>query len=250
MRLLAISLLSPFLLLTFPGAGAAQSDSLVLVWHTVLETEGARLTVDSAMVGPLEEDSTFFVRTGSFLAPTVQLSDGSRIDREIDLQHVDCRRPRVRGLVAQLLSGETLVEVRTLSDRWEDLPAERQPGWQAVCSFALQGYTPRTPPRDDHGPEVREDQPWLTNGAAAVAAVRREYPRELRARRIAGEASVRLRVRADGSVDRNRIDVYSATPGFAEAARRVAAVLRFHPARVGGQAVPVWVSFPVSFRPF
>jgi TonB family protein len=249
MRLLAISLLSAFFLITFSRPGTAQADSLAVVWRTVLETDGARLAVDSAMVDRLDEDSTFFVRTGSFLTPPVQLSDGSRIDQEIDIQHVDCRRPRVRGVVAQLFSGETLVEVRPLSDRWEELPPERQPGWQAVCSFALQGYLPRSGATADL-PQGREDLPSLLDARAVQEAVRREYPRELRAARISGDVSVHFRVLASGRIDPRRIDVYSATPGFAEAARRVAAGVRFRPARVGGHPVPVWVSMPISFRSF
>ena len=39
------------------------------------------------------------------------------------------------------------------------------------------------------------------------------------------------------------------SPGFSEAAVRVAERMRFLPAHFRGQAVPAWVSIPIIFQP-
>jgi TonB family protein len=56
-------------------------------------------------------------------------------------------------------------------------------------------------------------------------------------------------VTPDGRVDPRRIQVEQTNdPEFSAAAIRVAALMRFNPARVKGVPVPVWVVIPVTFQ--
>jgi TonB family protein len=50
-------------------------------------------------------------------------------------------------------------------------------------------------------------------------------------------------------VDPSSISVESSTQdAFADAAKRVVEKMRFHPAKVGGKPVKVWVVLPVNFQ--
>ena len=84
--------------------------------------------------------------------------------------------------------------------------------------------------------------PQLTNAA---------YPRHLRAHPVAGTVGVRMRITEEGRVDSATVSIAtSSDPAFDDAARRVAVQLRFRPAMLAGQAVPVWVTYPVNFAPW
>ena len=84
--------------------------------------------------------------------------------------------------------------------------------------------------------------PQLTNAA---------YPQHLRAHPYAGNVAVRMRILETGRVDSLSVSVAtSSDPAFDEAARTVALRLRFRPAMLAGQAVPVWVTYPINFAPW
>jgi len=96
-------------------------------------------------------------------------------------------------------------------------------------------------------PDV-EEQPELLNRADVVRSISRNYPREMRRRHLTGSVGIRMLVERDGTVDSATVAAMDSTqPGFAAAAVKIVRAMRFRPARVGGQPVPVWVMFPVSF---
>lgn len=91
--------------------------------------------------------------------------------------------------------------------------------------------------------------PVLLNRAEIAERIERNYPPLLRDAGVTGNATVRMRVLEDGSVDRGSIMVESAThDDFGVAASRVATLLRFRPAEVDGKRVKVWVMLPVQFQ--
>ncbi|HET7231425.1 MAG TPA: TonB family protein [Longimicrobium sp.] len=66
---------------------------------------------------------------------------------------------------------------------------------------------------------------------------------------VSGAVQVRFRLLETGEPGSSSIRVLWADRSeFAAAAARVILVMRFRPARVGGRAVPVWVSLPVTFE--
>ncbi|HET7463687.1 MAG TPA: energy transducer TonB, partial [Longimicrobium sp.] len=96
-------------------------------------------------------------------------------------------------------------------------------------------------------PEV-EERPELLNRADVARSISRNYPREMRRRHLTGTVSIRMLVKRDGTVDPATITAMDSThPDFAAAAVKIVRAMRFRPARVGGQPVPVWLMFPVSF---
>lgn len=96
-------------------------------------------------------------------------------------------------------------------------------------------------------PDV-EEQPEFLNRADMVRAISRNYPREMRRRHLTGVVAIRMLVRRDGTVDAATITAIESTQTeFAAAAVKIVRAARFRPARVGGQPVPVWIMFPVTF---
>jgi TonB family protein len=94
-----------------------------------------------------------------------------------------------------------------------------------------------------------DEQPQLLNRDSISSRLSRNYPPLLRDAGVEGNATVRLRVQRDGSVDQESIQVENAThPMFGEAASRVVERMRFSPAKVHGEPVPVWVTLPVGFQ--
>ena len=78
----------------------------------------------------------------------------------------------------------------------------------------------------------------------------RAYPPHLRAHPIAGDVNVRFKILEDGTVDSTSISVgESSKPDFNVPAMQVAVQLRFQPARLAGEPVQVWVTYPIHFGP-
>ncbi|HET7232635.1 MAG TPA: TonB family protein [Longimicrobium sp.] len=93
-----------------------------------------------------------------------------------------------------------------------------------------------------------EVQPELLNRSILARAVNQNYPRERRRQREEGVVVIRMLVQADGSADRSNITTeVPVHPDFAAAAVKVAGMMRFKPATVGGEPVPVWVMLPIAF---
>ena len=76
------------------------------------------------------------------------------------------------------------------------------------------------------------------------------YPAALYARKVQGNVTLRLFIDPDGRVvpDSMRIDEPSGFPALDSAAMKGATELRFVPAKLHGEAVPVSLLFPVYFR--
>ena len=76
------------------------------------------------------------------------------------------------------------------------------------------------------------------------------YPAALYARKVQGNVTLRLFIDRDGRVlsDSTRIEEPSGSPALDSAALRGAPELRFVPAKLRGDAVPVSILFPVYFR--
>jgi TonB family protein len=81
--------------------------------------------------------------------------------------------------------------------------------------------------------------PQLTNAA---------YPVRLRGHAIPGSADVRMKILENGLVDSASISIEkSSDVSFEAPAIQVALKLRFRPATLGGEPVPVWVTYPIHF---
>ena len=91
-------------------------------------------------------------------------------------------------------------------------------------------------------------QPVLLNREEVVRAMRANYPTLLRDAGVEGTATLRFVVGADGVPERSSIHaVYVTHPDFGLSGERVAAAMRFSPARLGGAPVRVYLTLPISF---
>lgn len=90
--------------------------------------------------------------------------------------------------------------------------------------------------------------PRIRNLDEVVRAMARVYPRALRDAGIGGTVHVLFAIDEDGVVRDFEIDRSSGHQALDDAALSVAEVYRFSPALNRDQRVPVWVSFPITFR--
>jgi TonB family protein len=114
-----------------------------------------------------------------------------------------------------------------------------------ACVILASGSTSARAQAEREGPDT---QPVLLNRRELPRFTTGAYPDELRARRVAGAAHLRMKVLPDGTVDSTSISISSATdPAFGPAGVKVVRQLRFRPATIEGIPVAVWVDFPVAF---
>lgn len=90
--------------------------------------------------------------------------------------------------------------------------------------------------------------PEITNRDEVIAAMERSYPPLLRDAGIGGTIRVYFLISETGRVVETRIDQSSGHEALDQAALAVAGVYQFTPAQNRDEAVPVWVSFPITFR--
>ena len=90
--------------------------------------------------------------------------------------------------------------------------------------------------------------PSITNRMEVVQAMAEAYPPLLRGAGIGGTIRVYFFIEADGSVGGVQLDQSSGYEALDDAALRVASVYQFSPAMLREEAVPVWVSFPITFQ--
>jgi len=104
--------------------------------------------------------------------------------------------------------------------------------------------SPRAPAARDPGPRP-DEMPALLNTALPF-----RYPAALYARKAQGNVTLRIFVDRDGRVapESTRVDEPSGYPALDSAAVNGAAELRFVPAKVRGEPMPVSILFPVYFR--
>ena len=120
-----------------------------------------------------------------------------------------------------------------------------------VDNGQAQDVSKRDTPPDEGTYELSavEEQPRPSNVAEFQRLLERNYPPLLREAGVTGTVQVRMRVEEDGTVDAESITVESASNDqFADATKRAVARLRFRPAKVGGHAVKVWVTLPVTWQ--
>jgi len=90
--------------------------------------------------------------------------------------------------------------------------------------------------------------PSILNVPEVQRAMLRAYPAVLRDAGVGGTVRVYFFIDESGEVQDRRVDQSSGHPALDEAALAVADVYRFSPALNRDDPVPVWVSFPVTFR--
>jgi TonB family protein len=136
----------------------------------------------------------------------------------------------------------------------------------AASSLAAQDPAPAAPrptggvassgPMDAPGPDSTgayelvetDDWPRILNRAALIAAMERSYPGDLRGAGVEAVVQVRFRMDANGRVTHAYV-TSSTDPGFNEVSLAAVRPLRTTPARIGRQAVPVWLELPLQWTP-
>lgn len=94
---------------------------------------------------------------------------------------------------------------------------------------------------------VVEERPKLLNGPEIIRLISRQYPPLLRDANITGTVQLLLVVGEDGRV--RKASVASASNDqFGDVAVKISDRMKFRPAKVGGRAVPVSVTFPIQFN--
>lgn len=137
-------------------------------------------------------------------------------------------------------------EVQALRD--EELPAGAQTESALVDWVEIDETAPPTP-GDTYDLTSLDEAPELLNRAEVAEALTRNYPPLLRDGGVGGTVLVKMRVRPDGTVDPERLDMMEVShPEFAQAAERVALRMRFRAGRIAGEPVAHWVVLPIDFQ--
>ncbi len=117
----------------------------------------------------------------------------------------------------------------------------------AGCSTSNPPASPAPPPAEGTFTPYTV-APSILNAAEVAAAIRAEYPPELRSARIGGTVTLFVFVGTDGIPREVRLRESSGHRGLDDAAAMLSPALRFSPAIDNdGVIVPVWVSFPITF---
>lgn len=208
--------------------------------------DGTQVFVDAASVTH-SGDSTFVASTVLRYPPAVARQ--RQVDTEVNTDEIDCARERVRATTGALYREMALVQHSdSTTGRFEPVPEDWLPIVRAICGVLQDAYGSMPVEREVHAVEVA---PELANRDAVRRALTREAARMERRPRMPPEATtlVRVRILENGAVDSSSVRVlWTERSELAAAAARVVMVMRFKPGRVAGNAVPVWVSLPVTFR--
>lgn len=123
--------------------------------------------------------------------------------------------------------------------------------FHTTAAAAQSGTSGGTQPTQAEQPAPAEatTAPELVNSVEVDRATRTHHPPLLRDAGVEGTVLVRLRVAADGTVERGSIIVaYASHELFEVSARRVAARMQFRPAQRGGVPVPAEITVPLKFE--
>lgn len=225
---------------------AAQGPSLPGTWHTVMiAADSTTVSIDSATVRRMG-DSVFVVRTGVRAPRVMQLAGGPPANQEVTLQALDCGAARSRRLAYWLYLDTTVVRADSVAGEWIPMEGRARRLFDASCAwlrFAFAGGPPVYAMADV------DEFPELVNRSEVHRLMTGELAGTLRAGG-AGEVSMRFRILPDGTVDPESMRIVSSTRAeLEEPARRIARAMRFRPARAKGEAVSVWITLPLTFRP-
>jgi TonB family protein len=194
-------------------------------------------------------DSAAIARAGdsTFVVDAVYLR-GAVADRQVESQAMDCARARFRGRRTMVYADEVALPV-TQSDEttgWLPVGDDELPIFQALCGYLLGSFAIALPVTVEG--VAADEPPELANRNDVAQALSSGYPRTLRDAGTSGTVLIRVQIGTDGRVDLATVRALWAThPGFVPAVTYVLRRMRFRPARVGGQAVASWSTFPVSF---
>jgi TonB family protein len=144
---------------------------------------------------------------------------------------------------------KVLVPVRSVEGRASVVFRDELTGFEP---FRGPGSLPGTPAPREGSPPVdvadAEVKPRLLNADEVQAVLAGLYPPILRDAGVTGTTVMKFVVNAGGQVEPTSIQAVSTThDAFAEASAAVVARMRFSPARVEGQAVPVLVQIPITW---
>jgi TonB family protein len=216
-------------------------------WRVVMRDEaGTTVSMDSAAISRTG-DGIFMVRTATHFPERLELENGLGFTGEVDVEELNCGADSIRGYVSQLYADTMLVRLVPLASTWEPVPESRRPVFAASCEYLRSSFAAALP--RSYATDAVEQGPQLANRRAASDALSREYPPAQRAAGRRGRVLLRFRITERGAVDLASISLVSfSDPAFAEAAIRVVGSLRFRPARLNGEGVPVWVMLPMTFE--
>jgi TonB family protein len=143
------------------------------------------------------------------------------------------------------------VDANQVAVRAEDFSGVGQAGG---AEKGVQGGTPTNQVPDSIPPVFNVEETGvsldMTNKAALVSAVQRNYPQRMQDAGIGGQALVKFMVDENGRVPASSISVVSASdPAFGEAAAKSIEKARFKPIKYRGGFVRVWATMPIGFQP-
>ena len=236
---LARALLAAALLLSAPLPLAAQTPAAGRI-AVLREADGTEVWVDSASV-TRSGAGRYQVRTVIQLPAPAALENGAAFDRNVTLESLDCETGRRWQQQAQVFLRDSLMASGGAGQGWDAVSADQRPLFDAVCRALAGSFAAALPVQ----PELStvDEQPRLNNAPAVVRAVA-----SLRPNGKSGVVVLHFRVGADGVPEPATITVESASdPALADPGKGVAARMRFTPARIHGQTVPVWVTVPIRF---
>jgi TonB family protein len=178
------------------------------------------------------------------------------------------RRRQYAGLTPALAEPRSLLETRIRS--MLKLDANRTPllsvfTGAAALFMAITACEMAGPAAGDSGPdkamassEARSHEslsekpatpPVLLNVSEVAQALEADFPPGLRATGVEGSVRLWMHVDENGTLEEVAVEKSSGHPEFDDVALRLAALMRFEPARdEEGVALPAWISQPVDFR--
>lgn len=150
---------------------------------------------------------------------------------------------RVLRFTPASLDGRPVAVGVNLPIRWEPAPPEPAP-----VDASLAASEDVAEEDTVHTYDMREvtERPRPRNPGVLLRELERRYPPRLRDTQQEGIVQARFRVNADGSVSRIRI-TRASEHEFAAPTVEALRVLRFHPAKLNGRPVAVWVELPIQW---
>jgi TonB family protein len=227
------------------ATGLAAQPAVTAGLEVMRGEDGTVVQLDTSRIshtGP----SAFVVWTIVRFPQAMRIDSGLPVDREVDVEELDCAGNRTRGLWSLLQFDAAVLRRVELTRTWTAVPPERRPLFETRCAYLLHSPAAGQPlgyelSAVDQGPEI-------SNQDAVASTLAREYAQAIQDSTASGVTMVRMRIGADGVPDRTTIRVAAGSEAaFDRVAVRLAQMMRFRPARVGNAAVPVWVTLPVTF---